>query len=154
VRLDYYFSSPEWYDECREVGGTKIGSGNRSTRRNPSLVPIRHHKSHMTWPGIEPLAAQLGSRGLTAWSMLRSPDWNNNVTDLGGDGVTALMRPEQLEGTSIEKCEDQVHEARSSMSLSKPKQILFGFWETFSCHEMCKEIRNPSNNFKSHTRCT
>jgi hypothetical protein len=28
-----------------------------------------HHKSHMTWPGIEPRAAALRSRRLTAWAM-------------------------------------------------------------------------------------
>jgi hypothetical protein len=38
-----------------EIGGMKIGRGNRSIRRKP--VPQRHfvhHKSHMTRPGFEP----------------------------------------------------------------------------------------------------
>jgi hypothetical protein len=30
-----------------------------------------HHKSHMTWPGYEPLAVAVGSRRLTAWAMAR-----------------------------------------------------------------------------------
>jgi hypothetical protein len=36
--------------DCGEIGGMKIGRGNRSTRRKPSP----HHKSHMNTPGFEP----------------------------------------------------------------------------------------------------
>jgi hypothetical protein len=35
--------------DCGEIGGMKIGMGNRSTRRKPA-----HHKSHMTRTGFEP----------------------------------------------------------------------------------------------------
>jgi hypothetical protein len=40
--------------DCEEIGGIKIGRGNRSTRRTPSPAPFVHHKSHMTRPGFEP----------------------------------------------------------------------------------------------------
>jgi hypothetical protein len=30
-----------------------------------------HHKSHMTWPGLELRAAAVGNRRLTAWAMAR-----------------------------------------------------------------------------------
>jgi hypothetical protein len=41
--------------DCGEIGGKKIGRGNRSTRRKPALGPLFvHHKSHMPKPGFEP----------------------------------------------------------------------------------------------------
>jgi hypothetical protein len=40
--------------DCEEIGGMKIGRGNRSTRRNLSQRHFVHHKSHMTRPGFEP----------------------------------------------------------------------------------------------------
>jgi hypothetical protein len=34
--------------DCREIGGMKIGRGNRSTLRKPAPAPLFHHKSHIT----------------------------------------------------------------------------------------------------------
>jgi hypothetical protein len=47
---------PQMIDDgdCGEIGGMKIGRGNRSTRRKPAPAPLFHHKSHMTRPGLEP----------------------------------------------------------------------------------------------------
>jgi hypothetical protein len=45
--------APSDYDDG-EFGGMKIGRRNRSTRRKPAPVPLIHHKSHLTSPGIEP----------------------------------------------------------------------------------------------------
>jgi hypothetical protein len=60
-------------DECEAVGGTKIGRGNRSTRRKPapsSLCPpqIPHD---LTWDRTQ--AAVVGSRRLTAWAIMARP---------------------------------------------------------------------------------
>jgi hypothetical protein len=52
-----YCTSPRMIGDgdCGEIGGMKIGSGNRSTRRkNLSQRHFVHHKSHMTIPGFEP----------------------------------------------------------------------------------------------------
>jgi hypothetical protein len=58
-------------DDCGAIGGMKIGRGNRSTGRKPVPVPFVHHKSHMTWPELEPRAAAVGSQRLTAWATAR-----------------------------------------------------------------------------------
>jgi hypothetical protein len=55
-------------DECGAVGGMRIGRGNRSIQRKPAPVPFCHHKSHITWPGLEP-GPMVGSQQLTAWAM-------------------------------------------------------------------------------------
>jgi hypothetical protein len=39
-------------DECEAVGGM-IGKGTRNNQRKPASVPV-HHKSQMTWSGLEP----------------------------------------------------------------------------------------------------
>jgi hypothetical protein len=42
-------------DDCGEIGGMKIGMGNRSTRRKPALVPLLS-TINPTWldPGLNP----------------------------------------------------------------------------------------------------
>jgi hypothetical protein len=41
--------------DCGEIGGMKIGRGNRSTRRKPApALLLSITKSHMTRPGFEP----------------------------------------------------------------------------------------------------
>jgi hypothetical protein len=40
--------------DCGEIGGMKIGRGNRSTLRKPAPAQLVHHKSHMTRPGFQP----------------------------------------------------------------------------------------------------
>jgi hypothetical protein len=45
--------------DCGEIGGMKIGRGNRSTRRKPAPAPLLSiTKSHMTRPGFEPGMSQ------------------------------------------------------------------------------------------------
>jgi hypothetical protein len=39
----------------------------------PQCYYVRH-KSHMTWSGLEPAAAAVGSQRLTAWAMARPED--------------------------------------------------------------------------------
>jgi hypothetical protein len=52
--------------ECRTVGGMRIGSGNRSTRRKPTAVPLYPPQIpyELRWAGTR--AAAVGSRRLTA----------------------------------------------------------------------------------------
>jgi hypothetical protein len=45
---------PLMRNEYRQFGRMRIGSGNRSTRRKRATVHFVYHKSHMTWPRIEP----------------------------------------------------------------------------------------------------
>jgi hypothetical protein len=49
--------------EWRSAGETKVLGENLSQRH------FVHHKSHMTRPGLELLAAAVGSQRLTAWAM-------------------------------------------------------------------------------------
>jgi hypothetical protein len=41
-------------DECGTFHEIRIDKGNGSTMMKPAPVPLVHHKSHMTSPGIEP----------------------------------------------------------------------------------------------------
>jgi hypothetical protein len=58
-------------DECGELGGMRIGRGNRSTRRKPAPVPLCPPQipHDLTWS--QTWAAVVGSRRLTAWAMAR-----------------------------------------------------------------------------------
>jgi hypothetical protein len=50
-------------EEWRLAGETEV------LGRNPPQRHFVHHKTHLTRPGLEPLAAALGSQRLTAWAM-------------------------------------------------------------------------------------
>jgi hypothetical protein len=41
-------------NEYGAAGGMRIDRGNRSKRRTPAPIPFINHKSHKTWPVIEP----------------------------------------------------------------------------------------------------
>jgi hypothetical protein len=58
-------------DDCGAIGGMRIGSGNRSTRRKPTPAPLCAPQiSHdLTWARTR--AAALGNQRLTAWAMTR-----------------------------------------------------------------------------------
>jgi hypothetical protein len=51
--------------EWRLAGETEVLGENLPQRH------FVHHKSHMTWPGLEPRAAAMGSERLTVWAMAR-----------------------------------------------------------------------------------
>jgi hypothetical protein len=40
--------------DCGEIGGMKIGRGNRSTQKKPAQCHFVHHTSHMIRPELEP----------------------------------------------------------------------------------------------------
>jgi hypothetical protein len=58
-------------DKCGAVGGMRICRGNRSTLRKPALVPLCQSQipRNLTWDRTK--AAEVGSRRLTAWAMVR-----------------------------------------------------------------------------------
>jgi hypothetical protein len=58
-------------DECGKVGGMRIGSGNRSTRRKLALMPLcpPQIKHGLTWARTG--VAEMGRRRLTARAMVR-----------------------------------------------------------------------------------
>jgi hypothetical protein len=60
--------------DCGEIGGIKIGRGNRSTRRKPSLAPLCPPQIPHDWTRIWTRAAAVRSQRLTAWSMA-GPDY-------------------------------------------------------------------------------
>jgi hypothetical protein len=53
--------------DCGEIGGIKIGRGNRSTRRKPAPAPLCPPQI----PHDQSRAAEVGSQRLTAWAMAR-----------------------------------------------------------------------------------
>jgi hypothetical protein len=56
--------------DCGEIGGMKIGRGNRTTRRKPAPVPLCPPQTpHAT--RMRTRAAAVGSQRLTAWTMAR-----------------------------------------------------------------------------------
>jgi hypothetical protein len=55
--------------EWRLAGETEVLGENLPQRH------FIHHKSHMTWPVLEPRAAAVGSQRLTAWAMARNQNY-------------------------------------------------------------------------------
>jgi hypothetical protein len=81
---------PQMIDEgdCGVIGGIKIGSGNRSTRRKPAPAPlcppqIPHDQTRARTPG-----RRVGSQRITAWVMARPTKQTvtmaNRVTQIWG----------------------------------------------------------------------
>jgi hypothetical protein len=64
---------PQMIDDgdCGEIGGMKIGRGNRSTRRKPSPVPLCPQQIPHELTRARTRAAAMGSRRLTAWAIAR-----------------------------------------------------------------------------------
>jgi hypothetical protein len=62
---------PRMIDECRAIGGMRIGRGNRSTRRKPASVPLFPPRipHDLTWARTR--TAAVGSRRLTVWALSR-----------------------------------------------------------------------------------
>jgi hypothetical protein len=62
-------------DKYWAVGGMRIGTGNRSTRRQPAPVPLCSPQipHDLTWDYT--LATSVGSRRLTAWAMAQPINW-------------------------------------------------------------------------------
>jgi hypothetical protein len=60
---------PQMIDDgdCGEIGGMKIGRGNRSTRRKPAPAPLCPHDQTR----VRTRAAAVGSQRLTAWALAR-----------------------------------------------------------------------------------
>jgi hypothetical protein len=65
------YQPPMIDDECGAVGGMRIGRGNRSTRRKPTLVPLCPPQMPHDLTCARTRAAAVGSRRLTAWAMAR-----------------------------------------------------------------------------------
>jgi hypothetical protein len=61
--------------DCGEIGGMKIGTGNRNTRRKPTSAPLRSPQLPHDYSRVRTRAAEVESQGLAAWAMARP--WNN-----------------------------------------------------------------------------
>jgi hypothetical protein len=57
--------------DCGEIGGMKIGRGNRSTRRNPAPAPLCPPQIPHDQTRARTRAAAVGSQRLTSWAMAR-----------------------------------------------------------------------------------
>jgi hypothetical protein len=58
-------------DECGAVGGMRIGSGNRTTRRKPAPLPLCPPQIPQDLTRARTLAAAVGSQRPSAWTMAR-----------------------------------------------------------------------------------
>jgi hypothetical protein len=61
--------------DCREIGGIKIGRGNRSSRRKPAPAPLSTPQIPHAYTRFWTRAAAVGSQRLTAWAMVRPAVW-------------------------------------------------------------------------------
>jgi hypothetical protein len=57
--------------DCGEIGGMKIGRGNRSTRRKPAAAPLCLPQIPHDQTRARTRSAAVGSQWLTAWAMAR-----------------------------------------------------------------------------------
>jgi hypothetical protein len=64
---------PQMIDDvyCGEIGGIKIGRGNRSTRRKPAPAPLYPPQIPHDQTRARTRAASVGNQRLTAWAMAR-----------------------------------------------------------------------------------
>jgi hypothetical protein len=64
---------PQMIDDgdCGEIGGLKMGRGNRSTRRKPALAPLCPPQIPHDQTRARTRAAAVRSQRLTAWAMAR-----------------------------------------------------------------------------------
>jgi hypothetical protein len=64
---------PQMIDDgdCREIGGMKIGTGNRSTRRKSASAPLCPPQIPHDQTRARTRAAAMGRQWLTAWAMAR-----------------------------------------------------------------------------------
>jgi hypothetical protein len=70
---------PQMIDDgdCLEIGGMKIGRGNRSTRRKPAPAPLCPPQIPHDQTRARTRAAAMGSQRLAAWAMARPLVWSS-----------------------------------------------------------------------------
>jgi hypothetical protein len=74
-----------------EIGGMKIGRGNRSTQRKPAPAPLCPPQIPLDQNRVWTRAAAVGSQRLTAWAMARpTPDneWSGSETILTAENIS------------------------------------------------------------------
>jgi hypothetical protein len=118
-------------DDCGEIGGMKIGRGNRSTRRKPAPAPlcppqIPHYQTRARFR-----AAALGSQRLTAWAMARPNE------DLVASPY-CLYEVWELQYHSIQICSNRVnhHQFQECMHLLYNWSI-FQVLTEHNCRSQC-----------------
>jgi hypothetical protein len=90
-----YCACPGWLWENGEVGGMKIGRGNRSTRIKPAPTPLCPPQIPLDQTRDWTRAAAVGSQRLTAWAMaqpcIRQSLWMTVLFMRCGDVVTFIV---------------------------------------------------------------